>query len=120
VLNPLSGYLRLAEALWQGEAARAWNFGPPEQDLRTVSWIVERLGVLWDGALRWELDAGPNPPEAGHLALDSGDAERLLGWSGEWPMEDALERLVEWHRAQRGGEDMRRVSLEQIARYGAS
>jgi CDP-glucose 4,6-dehydratase len=120
VLNPLSGYLRLAEALWQGEAARAWNFGPPEQDLRTVRWIVERLAVLWDGALRWELDAGPNPPEAGHLALDSGDAERLLGWSGEWPLEDALERLVEWHGAQRGGEDMRRVSLEQIARYGAS
>jgi CDP-glucose 4,6-dehydratase len=120
VLNPLSGYLRLAEALWQGEAARAWNFGPPEQDLRTVSWIVERLGVLWDGALRWELDAGPNPPEAGHLALDSGDAERLLGWSGGWRLEDALERLVEWHRAQRDGADMRRVSLEQIARYGVS
>jgi CDP-glucose 4,6-dehydratase len=120
VLNPLSGYLRLAEALWQGEAARAWNFGPPEQDVRTVKWIVERLGELWDGALHWELDAGPNPPEAGHLALDSGDAERLLGWSGEWRLEDALERLVEWHRAQRSGEDMRRVSLEQIARYGAS
>jgi CDP-glucose 4,6-dehydratase len=66
------------------------------------------------------LDAGPNPPEAGHLALDSGDAEQLLGWRGAWRLEDALERLVEWHRAQRSGEDMRRVTLEQIARYGAS
>lgn len=120
VLNPVSGYLQLAEALWQGEAARAWNFGPPEGDLRTVSWIVERLGVLWDGALGWEIDAGPNPPEAGHLELDSGDAERLLGWRATWRLEDALERFVEWHRAQRGGEDMRRVSLDQIARYGAS
>jgi CDP-glucose 4,6-dehydratase len=118
VLNPVGGYLQLAEALWRGEAARAWNFGPPEQDVRTVSWIVERLGVLWDGALSWVPDAGPNPPEAGHLALDSGDAERLLGWRAGWRLQDALERLVEWHRAQRGGEDMRRVSLEQIARFG--
>jgi CDP-glucose 4,6-dehydratase len=120
VLNPVSGYLQLAEALWRGEAGRAWNFGPPEQDVRTVSSMVERLGALWDGALSWVLDAGPNPPEAGHLALDSGDAERLLGWRSAWRLEDALERLVDWHRAQRSGEDMRRVSLEQIARYRAS
>ena len=120
VLNPVSGYLQLAEALWQGEAARAWNFGPPERDERTVSWVVERLAVLWDGALSWVLDAGPNPPEAGVLALDSGDAERLLGWRAAWRLEDALERVVEWHRAQRSGHDMRRVSLDQIARYGAS
>jgi CDP-glucose 4,6-dehydratase len=120
VLNPVSGYLQLAEALWQGGGARAWNFGPPEQDVRTVGWMVERLGVLWDGALGWEIDAGPNPPEAGHLALDSGDAERLLGWRAAWRLEDALERLVEWHRAQRSGADMRRLSLEQIERYRAS
>jgi CDP-glucose 4,6-dehydratase len=120
VLNPVSGYLQLAEALWRGEAARAWNFGPPERDVRTVSWMVERLGVLWDGALSWQADAGPNPPEAGVLALDSGDAERLLGWRAAWGLEEALERVVEWHRAQRGGQDMRRLSLEQIARYGAS
>jgi CDP-glucose 4,6-dehydratase len=120
VLNPVSGYLQLAEALWRGEAARAWNFGPSEQDVRTVSWIVERLGVLWDGALGWEIDLGPNPPESGHLALDSADAERLLGWRAAWPLEDALERLVEWHRAQRSGRDMRRVSLEQITSYSAS
>jgi CDP-glucose 4,6-dehydratase len=120
VLNPVSGYLQLAEALWRGEAARAWNFGPPEQDVRRVSWIVERLGVLWDGALEWEIDAGPNPPEAGHLALDSSDSERLLGWRPAWRLEDALERLVEWHRAQRSGEDMRRVSLAQLAHYRAS
>jgi CDP-glucose 4,6-dehydratase len=118
VLNPVSGYLRLAEALWDGAPARAWNFGPPEEDVRTVSWIVERLGALWDGALGWEIDGGPNPLEAGHLALDSGDAERLLGWRPAWHLEDALERLVEWHRAQGRGEDMRRMSLEQIARFG--
>jgi CDP-glucose 4,6-dehydratase len=118
VLNPLSGYLRLAEDLWRGEAARAWNFGPPETDARTVRWIVERLSALWDGALSWEIDAGPNPVEAGHLALDSAAAGRHLGWRPVLDLEHALELLVDWHRAQGRGEDMRRVSLEQIARFG--
>jgi CDP-glucose 4,6-dehydratase len=119
VLNPLNGYLRLAEALWQGDdVARAWNFGPREEDVRTVSWIVERLAMLWDGALSWETDEGPNPPEAGHLALDSSDAERVLGWRAAWDLKVALELVVEWHRAQQQGEDMRGVSLGQIARFG--
>jgi CDP-glucose 4,6-dehydratase len=119
VLNPLSGYLRLAEALAQGQhAAGAWNFGPPAGDARPVSWIVQRLAELWRGELRWQLDEGANPPEAGHLELDSGAAERLLQWRPAWPLEDALELVVEWHRAHRAGEDMRRVSLSQIASVG--
>jgi CDP-glucose 4,6-dehydratase len=116
VLNPLSGYLQLAETLWHGDGARAWNFGPRKADVRPVSWIVERLVVLWDGALRWEIDERPHAPEAGHLALDSGDAERILGWHPSWDLERALELAVEWHRAHRRGEDMRSLSLEQIAR----
>lgn len=119
VLNPLSGYLRLAEELWRtNEAAKAWNFGPREDDVRTVSWVVERLAALWGGALRWELDEASNPPEAGHLALDSSAAERGLGWRAAWDLEEALQRVVDWHEAHRLGEDMRRVSLEQIERFG--
>jgi CDP-glucose 4,6-dehydratase len=119
VLNPLSGYLRLAEELWRSQAAaEAWNFGPLEGDARTVRWIVERLQKLWGGAFEWEPDRGENPPEAGHLALDSGKAERRLGWRAEWDLAQALERIVEWHEAERRGEDMRRVSLEQIERFG--
>ena len=118
VLNPLDGYLLLAQALWEGaDGAQPWNFGPPAGDARTVSWIVERLGALWGGALRWELDQGANPPEALHLALDSGKAERELHWRPRWNLEDALGLVVEWHRAQRAGEDMRAVSLAQIARF---
>jgi CDP-glucose 4,6-dehydratase len=121
VLNPLSGYLRLAEELWRTQAAaEAWNFGPREGDARTVRWIVERLAALWVGAFAWELDGGENPPEAGHLALDSGKAERRLGWRAEWDLAQALERIVEWHAAERRGEDMRRVSLEQIERFAAA
>ncbi|HEX5853608.1 MAG TPA: CDP-glucose 4,6-dehydratase [Solirubrobacteraceae bacterium] len=118
VLNPLAGYLLLAQALWNGPgAAQAWNFGPSAGDARTVSWIVERLGELWDGALDWKLDEGDNPPEAHHLALDSSKAERELRWSPRWDLDDALALVVEWHRAHRAGEAMRAVSLAQIARF---
>jgi CDP-glucose 4,6-dehydratase len=120
VLSPLSGYLRLAEALAHGqEAARAWNFGPTAGDARPVSWIVERLAELWDGELRWQLDDAHNPPEAAHLALDSSAAERLLAWRPAWRLDDALELVVEWHRAQRAGQDMRAVSLSQIGRHAS-
>ena len=121
VLSPLSGYLVLAEALCGeggGDAARAWNFGPPVEDARPVGWIVERLAELWGGELAWRIDERSNPPEAGYLALDSGDAERLLGWSPSSRLERALELFVDWHRAQRRGEDMRDVSLSQIGELG--
>jgi CDP-glucose 4,6-dehydratase len=120
VLNPLSGYLRLAERLWHGEGARAWNFGPPEREARPAAWIVEQLAALWGGTLRWELDPSPNPPEARRLRLDSSDAERLLGWRPAWTLERALELLVDWHRAQLRGEQMRAASLAQIERFVAA
>jgi CDP-glucose 4,6-dehydratase len=129
VLNPLNGYLLLAQELAlagdrfararaEVELARAWNFGPRAADARTVGWIVERLGALWHGALRWELDKAPNPPEAARLELDSSAAETELGWQPAWSLEDGLERVVAWHEAHRRGEDMRSTSYEQIAEFG--
>jgi CDP-glucose 4,6-dehydratase len=122
VLNPLSGYLTLAQELCREDApevASAWNFGPAREDARTVGWVVRRLADYWAGALRWEEEDGkggdPNPPEAGHLALDSSKAEHGLGWRPAWGLEEALERVVSWHEAHRRGEDMRAVSLAQIA-----
>jgi CDP-glucose 4,6-dehydratase len=118
VLNPLSGYLTLAERLCQTPtAARAWNFGPAEDDLQSVRWIVERLALLWGEGLNWELDDGVNPPEASHLALDSRAARDALGWRAGWGLGDALERIVDWHRALGRGEEMRRVSLAQIEQF---
>ena len=118
VLNPLSGYLRLAEALYRDpHAARAWNFGPRPGDARTVSWIVERLGALWGEGLSWELDPGENPPEAARVELDSSKAERELGWAPPWDLDDALALVVEWHRALLAGEEMRGVSLVQVERF---
>jgi CDP-glucose 4,6-dehydratase len=118
VLNPLSGYLLLVEHLWRSrDAARAWNFGPRAEDSRTVSWIVQRAAALWEGAFSWEQDERPHPPEAAHLALDSSAAENDLGWRPAWDLEQALERIVEWHRAHRREEDLRALSLAQIERF---
>ncbi len=119
VLSPLSGYLRLAEELAldpQRRAARAWNFGPPAGDEQSVGRVLELLQDLWKGELQWQPDERENPPEASHLALDSSAAEELLGWRAAWPLQESLELVVDWHRAQREGRDMRAVSLEQIAR----
>jgi CDP-glucose 4,6-dehydratase len=119
VLSPLAGYLRLAEALCQGEgAARAWNLGPPPQDERSVGEVVRRLVELWQGKLRWQPDAREHPPEAGHLALDSSAAERDLGWRPVCDLDTALSLVVAWHREQRAAGEMRRVSLAQIEQLG--
>ncbi len=121
VLNPLAGYLLLAERLSHSrEAARAWNFGPAPEDLQSVRWIVERMAALWGRRLDWEPDNAPYPDEAAYRALDSSAAERELGWRPGWGLERALERIVEWQRAYAGGADMRSLSLAQIEDFTAS
>jgi CDP-glucose 4,6-dehydratase len=116
VLNPLEGYLLLAEALCRdASAARAWNFGPAPDDARPVSWIVERLGELWGGALSWRADEGETASGSTPVALDCAAAEQELEWRPRLRLQEALGLVVDWHRAERAGADMRAVSLEQIA-----
>lgn len=127
VLNPLSGYLALAQSLCGPDAhaaARAFNFGPRAEDARTVLEIVQRLyGLLADRRARlgggpgYELDDAAHPPEASRLELDSTAAERQLSWRPGWDLDEALVRVAAWHEAHRRGEDMRRTSLEQIAAF---
>ena len=118
VLNPLSGYLLLAEELWRADdVARAWNFGPNAEHARTVRWMLETQAALWGDGLDWEPDSGPNPPEAERLSLDSTAAERRLGWRPGWGLEQALQKVVEWHQAVRGGADARRLTLGQIEAF---
>jgi CDP-glucose 4,6-dehydratase len=118
VINPLGGYLLLAQALCEGtEAARAWNFGPRPGDAMPVEWIVGRLSELWRGELRWEIDGRANPPEAVRLELDSGDSERELGWRPAVELEQALELFVDWQAARTAGRDMRLFTLGQIERH---
>jgi len=119
VLNPLGGYLMLAERLCRDErAARAWNFGPRAGDEQPVMRVLERLAELWEGELEWRLDERASPPEAERLALDSSAAERELGWSPALDLDAALALTVAWQRAWRAGADVRRESLRQIDRIG--
>ncbi len=119
VLNPLSGYLVLAQALWDSpEHAQGWNFGPPEGDARPVGWLVERVAELWPGELRWSVDDGPHPHEARYLKLDSSRAHTRLGWRPPLTLEQALESTVAWYRELADGADMRGVTLAQIERLG--
>lgn len=121
VLNPLSGYLRLAEALHAApEIQGAWNFGPAGEDARTVRWIADRMAELWAGDLRWDIDPGPHPPEAQMLTLDCGKAREHLGWAPTWDLEQALSAIVSWYAALRDGDDMRAVTLSQIRAFEAA
>jgi CDP-glucose 4,6-dehydratase len=115
VLNPLSGYLVLAQALWASDAhTGAWNFGPPDEDARTVGWIVERISELWPQNVGWSVDEGPHRHEARYLKLDSSRARRCLGWQPVVPLNAALASVVEWYMALAAGADMREVSIGQI------
>lgn len=118
VLEPLSGYVALAEALFEyGDAvAEAWNFGPSEDDALPVGWILDQLTRVYGGP-GWRHDPAPQPHEAGLLKLDSSKARQRLGWQPHWRLEQALIETAAWHRAWRDGEDMRQVTLAQIARF---
>lgn len=118
VLNPLSGYLKLAESLAGSVGFEGgWNFGPAASDVQTVRWIAERIGERWDRPLTWELDPGPHPHEAHYLALDSSKARDRLGWTPAWDLAAGLGAVVEWHRALRDGADLRRTTLAQIEEF---
>ena len=121
-LEPLSGYLCLAEALLlEGpEYAQAWNFGPWDADARPVRWIVERLCALSEGGPGYRVEVDPaQPHEAHHLKLDISKARGRLGWQPRWSLAECLARVVEWHRAYRREDDMRAVTLRQIAAFEA-
>ncbi len=122
VLEPLSGYLALAENLLsEGQVwAEAWNFGPNDDDARPVEWIVERMVESWGDGADWSVDGGPHPHEASYLKLDISKAKARLGWRPRWSLRQALDEIVTWHRAWLAGDDVRSLCLRQISLYSAS
>jgi CDP-glucose 4,6-dehydratase len=119
VLEPLSGYLLLAEKLYsEGQRwAQGWNFGPRDEDAQPVQWIVEQMAAQWGGNAAWQLDASAQPHEAHYLKLDISKARSQLGWQPRWDLAQALERITSWHQAWLAGGDMRAVCLEQIEQF---
>ncbi len=119
VLEPLRGYLMLAERL-SGDAPRfasGWNFGPADADAKPVSWIADKLAASWGKQASWTQDSATHPREAHALKLDASKAGACLGWHPVLPLKLALEWIVEWYRAFQNGDDLRRLTEAQILRY---
>lgn len=119
VLEPLSGYLLLAQALFEGknECAEAWNFGPDDSDARPVQWIVGRLCSLWEGSKGFEIDKGPHPHEAGYLKLDCSKAKNRLGWRQSWDLDTALRYIIAWNKNLLSGVNVLNTTRSQIDEY---
>jgi CDP-glucose 4,6-dehydratase len=121
VLEPLRGYLLLAERLAVDgvQGASGWNFGPVNEDARPVSWIADELVQLWGSQASWSQDSAVHPREAHALKLDASKAGVHLDWHPVLPLQQALGWIVEWYRAFQAGDDLQRITLKQIRQYEA-
>lgn len=119
VLEPLSGYLVLAQHLWLGkhEFAEGWNFGPRDEDARPVGWILNRMIAMWGQGASWQLSSDSHPHEANSLKLDISKARSRLHWSPTWNLDSALGRIASWHRAWLSHEDVHSKCLGEIQAY---
>jgi CDP-glucose 4,6-dehydratase len=119
VLEPLSGYISVAEHLYQYgcEFAEGWNFGPKDEDAKPVTWIVDRMTSLWGDGVAWHLSSGEHPHEAHYLKLDCSKAKMRLNWQPIWSLAITLEKIVNWHKAWLSGQDMHDYTLNEIKEY---
>lgn len=119
VLEPLSGYLLLAEKLWNNptEYVGAWNFGPEDQDCQPVSSIADQLCLKWGHGANWILSSDAHPHEASFLKLDISKAKSLLHWQPRWRLSQTLEHTVDWYRSWNQGEDPAQLTTRQIKNY---
>jgi CDP-glucose 4,6-dehydratase len=120
-LDPLHGYLMLAEALWSSDGfAGAWNFAPAADQAYSVRSVAERIADRSGQGLRWEQTPRERSSPGRHLELDCAKARAQLGWAGRWGLSEAIDRVVDWHAALRAGADMRAVTLEQIEAFSGA
>jgi len=122
VLEPLKGYLMLVEHLYRGENsfASGWNFGPNDADAKTVFWIADYLKGHWGGKADWYTESAEQPHEAQMLSLDCSKARYILNWQPSITLTDALETIVEWYRCYQAGDNMQKVTINQINWYERS
>lgn len=118
VLEPLSGYLVLAEKLYENpiKYAEGWNFGPYDNDVKSVDWILDYMIELWPGT-SWVLNENEKLHEASMLNLDISKASELLGWKPTWDLPMTLRNIVRWHKLWLGGADMRKVCVNEIDNF---
>jgi CDP-glucose 4,6-dehydratase len=119
VLEPLSGYLILAQALYEHGSpfSSAWNFGPRDEDNRSVQEVIDLLISGWGHSALWEKEGSEQPHEANLLKLDCSKARAQLEWSPKWDLEMAIQKIVQWQKAYQVKENMQELSLAQINEY---
>jgi CDP-glucose 4,6-dehydratase len=119
VLEPILGYLTLAEKLYDtdNEFAEGWNFGPRDEDVRTVGDVLDYLVAHWPKSASWQLDSDEQPHEAQLLKLDISKAKAKLNWQPVWGLDTTLQSIIDWHQSWVNGEDMETVTLNQIINY---
>lgn len=122
VLEPLSGYLILAQALYDKDSsfASSWNFGPLDGDNRTVQEVANLLIAGWGQNARWGKEGSYQPHEANLLKLDCSKARIQLGWTPKWDLEVAIDKIIQWQQAFQAKESMQDISLKQINQYMSS
>jgi CDP-glucose 4,6-dehydratase len=119
VLEPLSGYLVLAQHIYENGSAYAegWNFGPKDEDCKPVNWILDKMVAKWGKGVSWELDKNNNPHEAGYLKLDCSKAAKQLNWYPKWNLENTLESIINWQQNFLSGKNIQEQCLLEIAKY---
>ena len=119
VLEPLSGYLVLAQELYlnRGDFSEAWNFGPKDEDCRPVSWVLDEMIKNWGHNAKWCIDDKTNPHEASFLKLDCSKSKNRLKWQPKWDLQESLLMIVDWHKRFLNGSDMKKECLKRINNY---
>ncbi|WP_199621698.1 CDP-glucose 4,6-dehydratase [Paenibacillus alkalitolerans] len=119
VLEPLGGYLLLAQKLYEDgrRFSQSWNFGPNDDDAKSVEWIVRRLCEKWGENAAYEIASEQSRHEAHYLKLDCSKAKSELGWRPTWDIDQTLDRIIEWIQVFRKREDVRAFCLAQIEQY---
>jgi CDP-glucose 4,6-dehydratase len=119
VLEPLGGYLRLAEALYHDplKYSEAWNFGPNEEDARPVSWIADYITRQWSDSAQWVQEGGEHPHEANYLKLDCSKAKSRLGFKPQYDLSKSLAQTIAWYKAYLAGEEMKHFTMAQIQQF---
>ena len=116
VLDPLNGYMTLVEKLWNdgNEFAESWNFGPIDDNVKPVSWILEKFNQFWSNGIEWKLDNKEFNHENKFLKLDSSKSNTKLDWSSKIDLEVAIKLIVEWYTEFKNGGNMKEICKEQI------
>ena len=116
VLDPLNGYMILAEKLWNNEEnySESWNFGPIDNNAKPVSWMLDKFNEYWENGINWQQDTNEFNHENNFLKLDSTKSKTRLGWISKIDLELAIKLIVDWYLEFKNESNMNKITKKQI------